>query len=69
MIKASTKSFSQATYIDMEERKVKMECIGEAGIDRIENAATLPPPTHCSMVGKTFSGNKSPTHLLVCTAC
>ena len=42
MIKASTKSFSQATYIDMEERKVKMECIGEAGIDRIENSLLFP---------------------------
>ena len=42
MIKASTKNFSQATYIDMEERKVKMECIGEAGIERIENSLLFP---------------------------
>ena len=42
MIKVSTKNFSQATHMDMEERKVKMECIGKAGIERIGNNLLFP---------------------------
>jgi len=56
MIKASTKSFSQATYIDMEERKVKMECIGEAGIDRIENSCFPCSDEHISSLEVLLRG-------------